>query len=177
MKVLIVVFLVLAIIPAYSAADDWSMKKCKMMCAPDKGWSKTGDDDMFSKKIGCSLANAEELELSDEQVSKLKALKYSVKKNMIKKDADIEIYALDIKEEMLKDEADINILKGLIDKKYSAKAEKAKDLAEACVNAKNILTKDQQKKLKDIWSECKMGKMGHAMMKGKSENPRMGSLN
>ena len=109
----------------------------------------------FYHKVMGVIKNQEELGLSDEQVKKLKDLKLSTKKEVIRKKAEIDILAIDIKAAMWEDSIDVNAVNVLIDKKYELKKEKAKALVAACVALKSILTDEQQKKLKSL---CKIGK-------------------
>lgn len=155
-RIFILSLCVLAFASTYALADSCSTGKCDMMHKNCKMMSKMDRGDMFSCKAHFIVEKASELGLSDDQVEKVKALKYSAKKNLIKKDADIETLALDIKEALGKDEVDLNAVSSLIDKKYAVKAERTKDLVKACVNVKKILTNDQQKKLKDLCSSCAM---------------------
>lgn len=155
-RIFILALCVLALASTYALADSCSAGKGDMMHKNCKMMSKMDRGDMLSCKAHFIVEKASELGLSDDQVEKVKALKYSAKKNLIKKDADIETLALDIKEALGKDEVDLNAVNSLIDKKYAVKAERTKDLVKACVNVKKILTNDQQKKLKDMCSSCAM---------------------
>lgn len=162
-RIFVLALCAMIIASACAFADHGDMGKGCMM---DKGshgkmMMKMGKDDMFFKKAHFILENASAIGLTDDQKTKIKAQKYAVKKSMIKKEADIELLALDIKEELWKDDINLNNLNALIDKKYAAKAEKAKELAGAYVNLKNILTKEQQKKLKDMCEGGMRGKMSH----------------
>ena len=158
-RIFILAFCVLALASTHALADSCYMKgKCDMMHEHGKMMSKMDRGDMFSCKIRFIMEKASELGLSDDQAEKVKALKYSVKKNLIRKDADIETLTLDIKEALGKDEVDLSAVNNLVDKKYTIKAQKTKDLIEACANVKKILTKDQQKKLKELCSSCAMEK-------------------
>jgi len=107
-------------------------------------------DNIFFYKAHFVMENAAELGLSNEQIEKIKTLKYGIEKNSIKKDADIMILALDIKEALGKDETDINAVNALIDQKYALKAQKAKEEMDACVSLKKILTPEQLKKMKEM---------------------------
>jgi len=101
-------------------------------------------------------------------LQKVKALKMNVKKSAIKSDADVELLVLDIEEALAKDEVDVNGVNALIDKKYGIKSQEAKTLVGAYADLKRVLTKDQMKKLHDIWNKGKMeGKS--EMMEGKEE--------
>ena len=107
------------------------------------------------------LKNKEELGLSDKQVGKIKDLKVNTKKNLIRKNAEIEILAIDIKAGLWKDTVDSAMLGKLIDKKYEIKKEKAKSTVNAYAALKNILTKGQKEKLKGLYKSrkdsCKKG--------------------
>jgi len=114
-------------------------------------------EDKFSRKAKMILSNQDELGLSDDQVEKIKALKMKTKKGLIRTDAEIDIAALEIKAEMWADSADTESINKLIDKKYDLKKQKAKSLVAACAAIRNILTKEQQDKMKAIMKKCKMG--------------------
>ena len=153
--VLIFVFCALINSPAQAQADDKGMARFNMMRKHEKMWHKMGFEDMLFMKARFIMANADEIGLSDEQIEKIKTLKMSAKKNLIKKDADIKILALDIKAELSKEEINLSTVNGLIDKKYAAKTQKAKDLAASYVSLKKVLSKEQCTKLKELW-ECSM---------------------
>lgn len=139
---------------SYAYSEDHGMMKGKM-----KGGMKGSQEDMgdqFCDKAMMILKNREELGLSEEQIKKVKDLKMSVKKDLIRKKADIEIIALDIKSAMWGDVIDVNAVNALIDRKYDLKKEKAKSLVAAHAALKTVLTEEQKKKLKDICGKkCK----------------------
>ena len=112
----------------------------------------------FSHKAGWILKSQEDLGLSDEQVKKIKALKYETQKDLIRKKAEIEIIAIDIKAKLHEDTIDTASINSLIDKKYDIKKEKAKSLVAACIALKATLTEEQKAKLKDLWKKCKLEK-------------------
>ncbi len=108
----------------------------------------------FEKKIFCNLhlvmANQEKLDLSDDQVAKIKQLKISTKKDLIKRDAEIDLITVDIKSKLWEDKIDKESISKLIDQKYELKKEKAKSLIDAYAGLKNILSVEQNKKLNNI---------------------------
>ncbi|MDD5428393.1 MAG: hypothetical protein PHI58_04040 [Candidatus Omnitrophica bacterium] len=138
----------LAIASSGAFANECNMRKGGFADGKGKMSCGMGTDNMFFHKAHMILDNAAELGLTNEQIEKVKALKYSVGKNVIKEDADIAAAALDIKEAMGKDEIDVNAVNKLIDQKYALKAQKAKDNVAAYVNLKKILSPDQFNKLK-----------------------------
>ena len=143
MTIFVVVLCALALVSSAAFADQYSMGKCNFM-------SKKGHDEMFFHKAHLALAHATELGLSDDQVSKIKALEYTFKKSLIKEDADIKSLGLDIREAIQKDTVDTNAVNSLIDQKYVLKATKAKEAVQAYANLQKILTKDQYNKLKEM---------------------------
>lgn len=138
------------------------------------GWDSK---DMFSKKAMFILSNQDELGLSDAQVEEINNLKLGVKKDMIKKEADIEVLELDIESALLKDAPDITAVNALIDQKYELKKAKTKVSIESCAALKGILTSEQKTKLKSLNKACKKNMMKHGSMmqdKGRMKSPMMG---
>ena len=109
-----------------------------------------GLDKKFVNKVHLALKNQEELGLSDEQYEKLKTLKMNTKKDLIKRNADIDIIGVDIKGKLWEDPIDKKGINKLIDQKYELKKAKAKALVESYATFQTILTDDQKKKLKEI---------------------------
>jgi periplasmic protein CpxP/Spy len=145
----------------------------KMMGAMQGGMEKKIDlNGMFSHKARFIMENAIELGLSDDQMQKIKLLKMNIKKSMIKSDADVEILVLDIEAALGKEEIDVNSVSTLIDKKYSIKLQEAKTLVSAYADLKKVLSKDQMKKLHEIWNKQKMAERKPMMMEGKKEPER-----
>ena len=134
-----------------------------------KGKSHFSLEDKFSKKAKLIFSNQDELGLSDAQVKKVKELKLETKKNLIKTKAEIDIIALDIKAEMWTDSIDMDSVNKLIDKKYDLKKGKTKSLVAAYAALKDILTKEQKEKMKELYKKCKTKS---SMMKSKTKCPK-----
>ena len=139
-----------ALVSSAAFADQCSTGKYNFMSKSHKMWSEKGHDGIFLYKARLALAHASELGLNDDQIAKIKALEYAFKKSLIKEDADIKSLELDIREAIEKDAVDTNAVNSLIDKKYSVKADQAKEAVGAYANLKKILTKDQYDKLKEM---------------------------
>ncbi|MFC1666438.1 Spy/CpxP family protein refolding chaperone [Candidatus Omnitrophota bacterium] len=144
-----VMFLVFAFIFTMLSSESYAETHGKM-----KGHGG-GLETKFSYKAGLILKNQEDLGLSDEQAKKIKELKIATKKDLIRKKADIDILAIDIKSKLWEETVDINAINALIDKKYEIKKIKAKSLIAACAALKEILTKEQVKKLRTLYGKCK----------------------
>lgn len=162
-KVIVALFLIASLIFSLTAVEAWAFEgKKKGRCCQEL-------EKKFDYKTRIIFKNRDELELSDKQVDKIKALKLKIEKDLIRKNAEIEIIALDLKALMSKEKVDLNAANKLIDEKYTFKKGKMKSLVAACVAIKEILTNEQKSKLKSIWKKCKQEKMSGTRMKGKKE--------
>ncbi len=122
----------------------------------DKG-KKCELEKKLMKKFGIIFKNKEELEISDETLAKLKELKIATKKDLIMKNAEIEIISIDAKAKLWSDPIDVDGLNGLIDKKYDIKKAKAKVLVQAYADLKALLSDEQKEELKALF-KAKMKK-------------------
>lgn len=165
--ILFIAFVALTVASSSAFSGECPMCKSKMTDTYKKSGAKMSFEDKFSRKIHSIISNSDEIGLSAEQLEKIHALKYGVKKNIIKNNAEIDILALDIKEALGKDDIDTGAVNSLIDKKYAIKAQKTKEIVAACANLKTILTKEQQDKMKEMCS-----KMSKYKMKGAEEGER-----
>lgn len=152
-----------------SADQGWAgkgkmgMKTSRMKMAM---YEKMGLEDKFHMKMMLILANTEDLALTEDQIDKIKVLKYNLKKKKILNKAEIETLTLDIMDALGKDKVDTDAAKAFLDNKYELKKQMAKDLVDAYIDLGLILTPEQQKKVKDIWEKKLMGKI--KMMMGES---------
>lgn len=117
-----------------------------------------GSEGKLFYKAEFILRNQEELGLSDEQINRIKDLKLTTRKDLIKSEAEIKIIALDINAKMTQETIDIAAINKLIDEKYELKKAEAKALVKAYAELKNILTEEQKGKLKDLYKKCKTAK-------------------
>ncbi len=147
-------------------ADGRSM--CR--CGPGKGESL---EDKFMDKASFIMMNKDELGVTEEQERKVKDLKLELRKTLIKKQAEIDLLALEIKSGLWEDTVDTAALSKLIEQKYGLKKDKAVAVVEAYANLKKILTKEQMANMKKLWHEQKkqmacgmMGGMKGQMMGG-----------
>lgn len=140
MKVRLIVLAVAMGILLSSSAVHAEMGKKKEMSMQNK----------LMKKYHVIFQKSAELAVSKKQLEKIKVLKISMKKELIRKTADIEVVAVDIKAMMYDKEIDIKAVNSLIDKKYEIKKAKAKMLVKSCADLRAILTDKQKDKLKSI---------------------------
>jgi hypothetical protein len=106
-------------------------------------------------KLRLVIVNQDELNLSDKQVEKIEDLKINVKKDLIKRNAEIDLIGVDIKSRLRDEKIDKKAINSLIDRKYELKKAKAKSLIDVLVELKNTLSEEQEKKLKDIWLQSR----------------------
>ena len=108
----------------------------------------------FEKKIFCKLrltiVYQDELGLSEDQVAKIHGLKTATKKDIIKREAEIDLITVDIKSKLREDKIDKESIGKLIDQKYDLKKEKAKALIGAYAELNDILSGEQKKNLRGI---------------------------
>ena len=111
---------------------------------------RCGFEEKLFSKLHLVLIHQEKLELTEEQVAKVKQLKMSTKKDLIKREAEIDLITVDIKAKLCEDDICQKSIGKLIDKKYDLKKEKAKALVGAFAEMKNILSDEQKKQLGKI---------------------------
>ncbi|MCK5579715.1 MAG: hypothetical protein KAJ18_00420 [Candidatus Omnitrophica bacterium] len=99
------------------------------------------------------FSHQEELGILGEQLTTIRQLKISIKKDLIKKNADIGIVEVDIKAALWEDKIDVEAVNKLIDQQYEFKKEKKKALAKALADLKAILTDDQLDKMESLMKE------------------------
>ena len=152
----IVMVLTCGLIQSVSFADcgsrDCGRKECKYKLSEcgkkdcrDKPLSKK-----VLKKLHMIFEHQEELGISDDQLAKIKELKIALKKDLIQKEADIDLVKVDIRSALYEDEIDLAAANKLIDQKYETKKSKSKQVVSTLAQLKKILTKDQMDKLKDL---------------------------
>lgn len=114
------------------------------------GKSHTGLEQKIFYKAKFILQNEEELGISEEQAATIKAIKFETKKELVMKNAEIDLVAIDIKDKLYADKIDVEAVEALIDKKYDLKKAKAKYLVIKYSELKSVLTDEQMKKMKKL---------------------------
>ena len=107
-------------------------------------------DKKVLKKLHMIFEHQEELGISDDQLAKIKELKVALKKDLIQKQADIDLVKVDIRSALYEDEINLNSVDKLIDQKYETKKSKSKQVVSTLAQLKKILTKDQMDNLKNL---------------------------
>lgn len=126
-------------------------------CGKGKGRHGGWEQKVFKKAI-CMLKSKEELNLTDEQIQKIKDTKIKMKKDLIRIQADIDTVAVDIKAMLWEDDVNLEEVNKLIDHKYGLKASKAKLVVQTCQSLDNVLTDKQKETLETLKKQCPLGK-------------------
>lgn len=117
---------------------------------------KKGLEQKIYYKAKFMMKNQEELGITDKQIKEIKEIKHGVKKELIERNAQIDLVKVDIMIHLYEDKINVGEVNKLIDKKYALKKEKAKYLVKAYAELKGILSSDQMKNAKSIWRKsCK----------------------
>jgi hypothetical protein len=126
-------------------------------CGANKGHGGEKGDcaEKLMMKAHCLVMHQEELGLSDEQVAMIKELKYTTKKQLIAKDAEIALAELDVKKAMWQDPIALATVNPLIDKKFELKKEKMKMLVGVYAELQSMLTDAQKTELKALKKKIK----------------------
>lgn len=111
------------------------------------------------KKADIIMKNKDKLKLSDNQITEIKNLKVNAKKDLIRKQAEIDVISLDIKSKLWDETIDVTGINKLVDQKYDLKKEKTKSLIAAYAELKKILSKEQKEKLKELMHHADRMKM------------------
>jgi hypothetical protein len=153
-----VVLGMLAIAPAALAGSDCPHGGDKGKCHRGSGYPKSGEGESqcpiiakFMKKAHFFLANKQEIGFSDEQLSQIKALKLDMEKSVIRKEAEMKVFMLDMTQKLSEQELDVEGLNAMIDQGMIGMGQGAKDAVAAYAKLKSVPTADQFAKAKEIW--------------------------
>ncbi len=131
-----------------------------------RGYHKKSTEDKFFAKVQKIYFYQDELKVSDEQLDQIMDLKFALKKDLIQREADIDVIKVDIRSLLYEDQIDVNAINKLIEQKYEIKKAKFKKIVGAYAKLKKVLTKEQMDKLKDIFRDQKKMHMSKRSPKG-----------
>lgn len=131
-----------------------------------RGEQKNSVEKKFFKKIHMIYSYQEELGITEKQLDEISDLKVAFKKDLIKKDADIDVLKVDILSQLYKDKIDIVAVNSLIDRKYELKKVKSKKAVETYAKLKGFLSEEQLDKLKELYREQQKTCSGKGSQKG-----------
>ena len=93
------------------------------------------------------LAKAEALELTSEQIKKIKAMRLDMAKEMVKLRSELELKQLELKELMSVDEPEIRLIEAKIDEMAPLRTELQKNRIGHRLAVRDVLTPEQKEKL------------------------------
>lgn len=99
---------------------------------------------------GFLIGMKKELDLTDDQVEKLKSMRMEQEKRAINDRAAVKILELELQELLSEETVDIKAVDGKIDKIASLNAKMHKDRIHTMVDSKRVLTAEQRQKLEDL---------------------------
>ncbi|MDD5772946.1 MAG: hypothetical protein PHX78_05710 [bacterium] len=108
-------------------------------------------------KIEKIVKHSKEIELKEEQITKLRELEINCKKDAIKKQAEVDTLKIDKKALVKKDNVDLAEVKKIIEKIAVLEGEIEYNCIETSVKVKNVLTEEQTKKLHELIKASKDG--------------------
>jgi len=108
------------------------------------------------------MSYADKLQLTQDQKDKISSMMVTLKKDMIRKNADLEIAKVDLEELVMNDEPDLTAIGNQLKNVANMEADIKLTHIKAMVDMKAVLTKEQKDKLKAMMMEH-MGAMGMPM--------------
>lgn len=137
---------------------------------------------MFLQRTHLLYKYKDELQLTEDQISKIKKLSLDIKKGLIRNSAELEVIELDMQGALMEEDIDTALLGSLIDNKNDVLKEKSKLIVSTYEALNEILTAEQisqitelrQKNKDDIIKGLKMRQEGrHHMMRSNEDRPAL----
>lgn len=122
--------------------------------ADDSSKSVTRLDKKFGRMASLILQNRDSLQLTDTQIQNIKDLKKKVKKNAIRRDAEIDLIDVDIVAKMAEDVIDSDAVSILIDQKFDIDRERERYAMDAFISLKESLKPEQLSNLLTLEREA-----------------------
>lgn len=149
-------FFLVATAPAFAGGHDCDDKSGRSM---QKDCDSKQDDcglqcpvaSKVMKKAHFFLSNSDAIGLSEEQVTKIKTIKWDVKKQMIRAGAEMQIGMGEMEAKLSEPTVDVEGLNSMIDKGTAEWAAGGKKMVAAYAELKAVLTPEQMAKAKEIW--------------------------
>ncbi len=125
--------------------------------------------DIFFFKAHTLLKLEDKLGLSKEQAEAIKTLSTEVKKDVVRREAEIQVIKLDLFTHLRNETVDVKAVQALVDQKYEAKKSMEKSVVEAYAKLKGSITAEQWAKFKELKKEFKADFAKHGYKKDKKD--------
>lgn len=143
-------------VPLLSMADETGMHSCDKhmseggeMDGKGRGFGEMGMAKMF-RVPWFYLEQKDDLKLSDEQVASLKKISLDLKKDMITRGADVKLKRLELKELLSRPDYKLEDATAKLKEVEDARLALVTAMLQHSVKARDVLTPDQLKNVKDI---------------------------
>lgn len=135
-------------------ANHGGCHKSQSCCSGDEGYShgKTSEKCPILEKAHFLLQNKEELGLSEDQIKKIWDLKLNLKKEGIRKKAELKVLEVDLMAAMKSENWNDDAIHKIIDQKFDLKKQMMKAGVAAKGQLLSILTDDQKTKMRELKS-------------------------
>lgn len=111
------------------------------------------------KSVGKLLwSNKDLLGLTEEQLDKIKDIKHSALKDLIRLNAEVDVLEIDLQSEMWEPLIAVETVNGLLDQKFAAKNKIAKTFVQAVADMQQVLSEDQRAKVLKLKMQEKQDK-------------------
>jgi len=111
------------------------------------------------KSVGKLLwSNKDFLGLTEEQLNKIKDIKHSGLKDLIRLNAEVEVLEIDLQSEMWEPQIAVETVNGLLDQKFAVKNKIAKTFVQAVADMQQVLSEEQRGKALKLAKQAKEDK-------------------
>ena len=124
--------------------------------------------------MGMLTRLADKLDLSEEQQAEIKDIHALHKKNVIRRNADLQIARVELQELMQQEEPDLNAIEDQVRNVANLGAGIKYSQIKVGIDTKNVLTEEQQAKLKELRKDRRTGPANQNMRQGGGPGPRRG---
>lgn len=108
------------------------------------------------KSVGKLLwSNKDFLGLTQEQLDKIKDIKHSALKDLIRLNAEVEVLEIDLHSEMWEPLIAVETVNGLLEQKFAVKNKIAKTFVQAVADMQQVLSEDQRAKVLKLKMQAK----------------------
>jgi len=167
-KVLLSGIIITGLIMANPVMIEACQKGATSSCAKCAAKASQYKISKLKKKVTMLWTNQDALEITDDQMAKIKDIKHAAIKELIRLKADKDVVMVDLKSAMWEESMDLGAVNKLIDTKYAAKKKSSKTFVKAINDIQKVLTDKQRAAWKAMAIAQKMGKSSCSKCNAKS---------
>jgi len=167
-KVLLSGIIITGLIMANPVMIEACQKGATSSCAKCAAKASQCKISKLKKKVTMLWTNQDALEITDDQMAKIKDIKHAAIKELIQLKADKDVVMVDLKSAMWEESMDLGAVNKLIDTKYAAKKKSSKTFVKAINDIQKDLTDKQLAAWKAMAIAQKVGKSSCSKCNAKS---------